>query len=190
MKQAHEFGLAGKGRILAAPFLGDTTVHALGLDVAQDVYWSSPFYWDRNTGTRAFAERLSALVPDRKPNKECAAAYSGALHYLKSVAALGVDRKQDGRAMVERMKAVPVAGPLFAPPTIRAPGPMWHPSPITVLSAISVFAFAISRSASCLPPSASNSRPCRPEATSCWMACALMTAPPSSSIHHGTLPVR
>ncbi len=122
MKQAHEFGLTGKGRILAVPFLGDTTIHALGLDVAQEAYWSSPFYWDRNVATRAFADRLSALAPDRKPNKECAAAYSGALHYLKSVAALGVGRKRDGRAVVEEMKAMPVEDSLFAPSTVRADG--------------------------------------------------------------------
>lgn len=122
MKQAHEFGLTGKGLVLAVPFLGDSTIHAIGLDVAEGIYWSSPFYWDRDAGMRAFAERLSALAPDRKPNKECAAAYSGALHYLKSVAALGIDRKQDGRAVVERMKAMPVEDTLFAPSTIRADG--------------------------------------------------------------------
>ncbi len=122
MKQAHEFGLTGKGRILAVPFLSDTTIHTLGLDVAQDIFWSSPFYWDRNASTRAFSERLAVLAPDRKPNKECAAAYSGALHYLKSVAALGVEHKQDGRAVVERMKATPIEDTLFAPSTIRADG--------------------------------------------------------------------
>jgi branched-chain amino acid transport system substrate-binding protein len=122
MKQAHEFGLTGKGLILAVPFLGDSTIHAIGLEVAQDIYWSTPFYWDRNAGTRSFSKRLSALAPDRKPNKECAAAYSGALHYLKSVAALGVDRKQDGRAVVARMKAAPIEDTLFAPSTIRADG--------------------------------------------------------------------
>jgi branched-chain amino acid transport system substrate-binding protein len=75
IKQAHEFGLTGKGLILAVPFLGDSTIHAIGMEVAQDIYWSSPFYWDRDAGTRAFSDRLSSLAPDRKPNKECAAAF-------------------------------------------------------------------------------------------------------------------
>jgi branched-chain amino acid transport system substrate-binding protein len=122
VKQAHEFGLTGKGLILAVPFLGDSTIHAIGLEAAQAAYWSSPFYWDRNAATRAFGERLSVLAPDRKPNKECAAAYSGALHYLKAVAALGVEQKADGRAVVAKMKAMPVEDQLYAPSTIRADG--------------------------------------------------------------------
>jgi len=122
IKQAHEFGLTGKGVILAVPFLGDSTIRAIGLDAAQDIYWSTPFYWDRDAGTRAFSDRLEAQVPNRRPNKECAAAYSGALHYLKSVAALGIDSRRDGRAVVAQMKATPIEDTLFAPSTIRVDG--------------------------------------------------------------------
>ncbi len=123
MKQAHEFGITGKGLILAVPFLGDTTVHAAGLDVAQGDYFSTPFYWDRNDGTRAFASRLRALVPDRIANKECANAYSGTLHYLKAVASLGIGpAKASGRAVVERMKTIPMEDPLFGRSTIREDG--------------------------------------------------------------------
>ena len=123
MKQAHEFGLTGGGRMLAVPFLGDTTIHALGLPVAQNIFWSSPFYWNRDAGTRAFSERFTALVPDREPNKECANAYSGALHYLQAMAALGVAKgKADGRAAVAQMKAMPVVDPLFGRSVIRQDG--------------------------------------------------------------------
>ena len=122
IKQAHEFGLTGKGVTLAVPFLGDSSIRAVGLDVAQGIFWSTPFYWDRNAGTRAFADRLEAQVANRRPNKECAAAYSGALHYLKSVAALGIGSRRDGRAVVAQMKATPIEDTLFAPSTIRADG--------------------------------------------------------------------
>ncbi len=123
MKQAREFGVTGGGRILAVPFLGDPTVHAAGLAVAQDAYYPSPFYWDRDAGTRTFAERLSVLAPDRRANKECANAYSGTLHYLKAMAALGVAAgKADGRAVVRQMKATPVEDTLFAPSRIREDG--------------------------------------------------------------------
>lgn len=122
LKQAHGFGLIGKGVTLAVPFLGDSAIRAVGLDVGQGIYWSTPFYWDRNAATRAFTDRLETQAPNRRPNKECAAAYSGALHYLKSVAALGIDRKQDGRAIVAHMKANPIEDTLFAPSTIRADG--------------------------------------------------------------------
>jgi branched-chain amino acid transport system substrate-binding protein len=102
IKQAHEFGLTGKGLILAVPFLGDSTVRAIGLDVAQDIYWSTPFYWDRDAGAGAFSDRLEAQVPNRRPNKACAAACSGALHYLKCFAALGIDSRRDGRPVASK----------------------------------------------------------------------------------------
>ena len=122
IKQAHEFGLIGDGLIMAVPFLGDSAIRAIGLDVVQDIYWSMPFYWDRDAGTRAFSDRLEAQVPNRRPNKEYAAAYLGALHYLKSVVSLGIDSRRDGRAVVAQMKATPIEDTLFAPSTIRVDG--------------------------------------------------------------------
>jgi branched-chain amino acid transport system substrate-binding protein len=47
---------------------------------------------------------------------------SGALHYLKAVAALGIDRKHDGRAVIEWMKATPIEDTLFTASKIRADG--------------------------------------------------------------------
>ncbi len=123
VKQAREFNILGPGKFLAAPFLGDTTVHALGLADTQSTYWPSPFYWDRNDRTRAFAARLSETLPARKPNKECANAYSGALHYLKAAAALGVEAaKADGRRVVQQMKAMEMDDALFGPTRIREDG--------------------------------------------------------------------
>ena len=120
IKQAHEFGLIGKGPILAAPFLGDSTVRAVGLEEAQD--WCTPFCWDRDGGAWAFSDRLEAQVPDRRPNEGCAAACSGALHSLKWVAALGVDSGRNGRAVAAAMKATLIEDTLFAPSTLRADG--------------------------------------------------------------------
>lgn len=123
MKQAHEFHILGPGQILAVPFLGDPTIQAAGPDVAQGAYYPSPFYWNRDGGTRAFAARLAKLAPSNIANKECANAYSGTLHYLKAVAALGVERaKADGRAVVAQMTAIPMEDPLFGRCAIRADG--------------------------------------------------------------------
>lgn len=123
VKQAHEFGMTGKGLTLVVPFFGDTTVHAAGLEISQGSYYPTSFYWDRNDGTRDYAQRLKALVPDRVANKECANAYSGTLHYLKAVALLGIGpAKASGRAVIERMKSIRMEDPLFGSCAIREDG--------------------------------------------------------------------
>lgn len=127
IKQAREFGLLQNGSLLAVPFMGEPAAHALGLEAAQGIYFSAPFYWDRNSGTRAFAERILAFTPNTRPNKNWANAYSGALHYLKVAAAMGVAAaKSDGRAVVAHMKATPVEDPLFGHAGIRADGMILH----------------------------------------------------------------
>lgn len=127
MKQAREFSIPHGGGIIAAPFLGEPTIHALGLEAAQGIYFSSPFYWDRDAGTRAFSERLVAIVPDERPNKNFANAYAGALHYLRVAATMGVPAaKADGRAVVRAMKATPMEDSLFGHSSIRADGMALH----------------------------------------------------------------
>jgi branched-chain amino acid transport system substrate-binding protein len=62
-------------------------------------------------------------VPNQRPNKNFANAYSGALHYLKAAAAMGVaNARADGRATVAQMKAMPVEDPLFGVSHIREDG--------------------------------------------------------------------
>ena len=123
IKQAGEFGILNGGVKLAVPFMAEPAIKALGLAAAQGIYFSAPFYWSRSAGSRAFSDRLLALVPNQRPNKNFANAYSGAFHYLKVAAAMGVDRaKADGRAVVEQMKATIMDDPLFGRSTIRIDG--------------------------------------------------------------------
>jgi branched-chain amino acid transport system substrate-binding protein len=127
MKQAREFGVPKAGGIIAAPFLGEPTLHTLGLEASQGSYFSSPFYWDRDDGTRAFSDRLAVLVPNERPNKNFANAYAGAFHYLKVAATMGVAAaKADGRAVVRAMKATPMEDSLFGKSTIREDGTALH----------------------------------------------------------------
>ncbi len=127
MKQAREFNIPSAGGIIAAPFLGEPTLHTLGLQAAQGSYFSSPFYWDRDAGTRAFTDRLVAIVPDQRPNKNFANAYAGAFHYLKVAATMGVAAaKADGRAVVREMKATPLQDTLFGHGSIRQDGMVLH----------------------------------------------------------------
>ena len=123
IKQAREFGVLRSGMLLAVPFMGEPAINSLGLAAAQGSYFSSPFYWDKNEGTRAFSDRLLAIVPNERPNKNFANAYSGALHYLKVAAAMGVDAaKAHGRATVRQMKATQMDDVLFGKSIIREDG--------------------------------------------------------------------
>lgn len=127
VKQAHEFGTLKGGRVLAVPFLGEPTIHSIGLAAAGGSYFPAPFYWQRDAGTRAFADRLLAIVPNQRPNKNFANAYAGAFHYLKAAAAIGVTRaKADGRATVQAMKDMPLDDTLFGRATIRRDGQAMH----------------------------------------------------------------
>ncbi len=123
IKQAREFGLNSSMRLTALEmFIPD--VHGLGLNEAQGIVLCSPFYWDLNDRTRAFTRRLLRdQNPTQYPNMDHAGCYAGTLHYLKTVAAMGVDKaKADGKAVVAQMKAMPCDDDAFGPATIREDG--------------------------------------------------------------------
>ncbi len=127
IKQAREFGMLNAGLVLAVPFLGEPTIHSVGLAAAAGSYFPVPFYWEKDAGTRDFADRLLALVPNQRPNKNFANAYAGAFHYLKVAAAMGVGRaKADGRAAIQAMKDTPLDDTLFGHGTIRRDGQAMH----------------------------------------------------------------
>ncbi|MBV9748948.1 MAG: ABC transporter substrate-binding protein [Acetobacteraceae bacterium] len=122
IKQAGEFGLTQSMR-LAALLLFIQDVHGLGLQAAQGLVLTESFYWDLNDRTRAFAKRFQARMPGKMPNMTNAGAYAGALHYLKTVKAMGAAAAQaDGAATVARMKAMPTDDDAFGPARIREDG--------------------------------------------------------------------
>ncbi len=127
IKQAREFGIGrGKQRLVSLLML-ITNVHALGLDTAQGLMYCDPFYWDLNDATRAFAQRFQPQWRDLKPTEDHAGVYAGALHYLKAVAATGVDKaKASGSAVMQQMKKMPTDDPVFGKGTLRADGQMMH----------------------------------------------------------------
>jgi branched-chain amino acid transport system substrate-binding protein len=55
-----------------------------------------------------------------------AGVYSGLLHYLKAVAAVG--SAADGKAVVAKMKELPTDDPLFGKGSIRVDGRKIHPA--------------------------------------------------------------
>ncbi len=104
IKQAEEFGLRKRGQRLAALSLTLHDVKALGLNNAQDLYVTEPYYWDQNDQTRAFANRYRARF-GKMPNFIQASVYGSVQHYLKAVAAAGTD---DTATVMARMKSTPI----------------------------------------------------------------------------------
>jgi branched-chain amino acid transport system substrate-binding protein len=128
IKQAHEFGL-NTSMTICALLIQVRGVRALSLDVAQGLRWSESYYWDLNDRTRAWNDRVKSKTPNGVwPNMTQAGDYAVTLHYLKTVQDMGVAAaKADGRAVVERMKAMPTDDDCFGPGSIRADGRALHP---------------------------------------------------------------
>ena len=130
LKQAQEFGLDQSGMRFASMVTFITDIKGMGLPVAKGLSLTETFYWDLNDRTRAFMARVKPkLGPDTFPNMSQAGDYSGTLHYLKAVKALGVEKaKASGRAVVEQMKSMPTDDDCFGQGSIRVDGRKIHPA--------------------------------------------------------------
>ncbi len=124
IKQAAEFGIVRRGQNLAGLLVFLTDVHALGLETAQGLIMTEAFYWDQNDASRAFAKRFSAANKGIHPTMVHAGVYASVTHYLKAVEA--GKSAADGKAVVERMKAMPTDDPLFGKGTVRKDGRKIH----------------------------------------------------------------
>jgi branched-chain amino acid transport system substrate-binding protein len=125
IKAAAEFGIVQGGQKLAGLLVFISDIHSLGLKTAQGLQLTNAFYWDRDAKTRAWSEKWGARNGGRRPTMVQAGVYAGVLHYLKAVQALKSDA--DGKAVVEKMKALPTDDPLFGKGSIRADGRKIHP---------------------------------------------------------------
>ena len=105
-------------------FISD--IHSLGLRTAQGLQLTESFYWDLNDQTRAWSKRFAAKHDGKMPSMVQAGVYAAVTHYLKALAALKQDT--DGKAVVDKMKALPTDDPLFGKGTIRADGRKIHPT--------------------------------------------------------------
>lgn len=123
IKQARDFGIGASGKHIAALIMQINDVHGLGLEAGQGLYLTSPFYWDLNDGTRAFADRFAARLGGRRPSMIQAGVYASLIHYMKAVHAVGTT---DGLAVVEKMKELPTDDPLFGHGSVRVDGRTIH----------------------------------------------------------------
>jgi branched-chain amino acid transport system substrate-binding protein len=101
-----------------------TDVNALGLPAAQGLLLSESFYWDRDEGTRVWSQKFAAKHDGAMPTMVHAGVYSAIVHYLKAVAEL--KSAKDGKAVVDKMKAMPAEDPLFGKGTIDPNGRKRH----------------------------------------------------------------
>ncbi|TDT91223.1 amino acid/amide ABC transporter substrate-binding protein (HAAT family) [Azorhizobium sp. AG788] len=125
IKQAAEYGIVEGGQKLAGLLIFLSDVNSLGLKTAQGLTLTEAWYWDMNDDNRAFAKEFAAANRGVHPTMVHAGVYSGTLHYLKAVAALGADK--DGAAVVAKMKEIPTDDKLFGKGEIRADGRQIHP---------------------------------------------------------------
>jgi len=105
IKQAAEFRITGEGKQRAAAMLFlITDVKSTGLQAAQGLTVTLPFYWDIDDETRAFSSRFEKEML-RPPTMYHAGIYSAVTHYLKAVAAAGTD---DTASVLKKMREIPV----------------------------------------------------------------------------------
>lgn len=122
IKQAAEFGITQAGQKLAALGIVISDVHALGLQKAQGLVATTPFYWNRDDASRAFSKRFEKLT-HREPGMVQAGVYSSVMHYLKAVKAAGTT---EGKAVAEKMREIPVNDFFAKNGKVRADGWMAH----------------------------------------------------------------
>ncbi|WP_321781638.1 ABC transporter substrate-binding protein [Burkholderia pyrrocinia] len=123
IKTAREFGVIGPGKQKVAAlqmFISD--VHSLGLQAAQGMQLTTPFYWDRNAASRAWSQRFYAKT-GRMPTFIQAGVYSSTLHYLQAVQAAGTDASDP---VMAQMKKMPIHDLFADNGQIRADGLMVH----------------------------------------------------------------
>ena len=105
LKQAAEYRLTKSGQVVSVFGMTDNVVDAMGLQIAQGLTFTTPFYWDKDNETRAWAKRFMDKNKGVAPTYIRAGAYSAALHYLKSVDAAGTDA---GDAVAAKMRSTPI----------------------------------------------------------------------------------
>jgi len=124
LKQSAEFGLVAGGQHPAALVVFISEIHALGLQAAQGLIYTTAFDWDVDAGKQDFAQRFAARNGGAYPSQIHAGVYASTLHYLKAVLAAGT---RDGPSVVAKMKELPTDDPLFGHGAIREDGRHLHP---------------------------------------------------------------
>jgi branched-chain amino acid transport system substrate-binding protein len=100
-----EFGLIRRGVVPAALNCTLSNIHALGLQAAQGMVFSQPYYWDYDAPSRAFAARFAKQHKNRPPTAYQASTWGAVTHYLKAIQAAGTDA---AGPVMEKMRQIPI----------------------------------------------------------------------------------
>ncbi|MBV6274270.1 ABC transporter substrate-binding protein [Alcaligenaceae bacterium CGII-47] len=122
IKTAKDFNVGATGQKLAGFLVFINSVHALGLETAQDLYLASGWYWDLNDETRAFAKRFYEET-QQMPSMNQAGVYSSIMTYLNAVKAAGTT---DAAEVMAKMKETPINDMFAQGGVIRENGLMAH----------------------------------------------------------------
>ena len=125
LKQAAEYRLTKSGQVISVFGMTINSVEAMGLNVAQGLQFTEPYYWDRNDETRAWAKRFMDKNKGVVPTYIHAGAYSAVTHYLKAVKDSGTDR---GDVVAAKMKATPINDFSMKNVRIREDGQVMRPT--------------------------------------------------------------
>jgi branched-chain amino acid transport system substrate-binding protein len=120
LKAANELGVT-KTMKPAALLAFITDIHALGLETAQGLYLTTPWYWDLDDKSRAFAKRFLDKF-GREPTFIQAAHYSATTTYLNAVKAAGTT---DAEKVMDELHKAKISD-MFTDGIIRADGLMEH----------------------------------------------------------------
>jgi branched-chain amino acid transport system substrate-binding protein len=123
IKQSAEFGLKQMGRTFAALLTTINDVESSGLEVAQGLIITEPFYWDLNDASRAWSARFSKLRHGQSPTAFHAGVYSSVHAYLDAALAAGTN---DAKAIILKMKEKPIDDQLFGKVVVRPDGRAIH----------------------------------------------------------------
>jgi branched-chain amino acid transport system substrate-binding protein len=122
IRQAYELGLSEHGQQVVGLLVFLTDIRSLGLYATQGLRFTTGFYWDYDDATRAWSQRYYQRT-GAMPTMAQAGVYSSLSHYFKSIAAAGTD---EGKAVVEKMKQLPVNDFFARNGVVRTDGRMVH----------------------------------------------------------------
>ncbi|CAM5195927.1 Branched-chain amino acid transport system substrate-binding protein OS=Castellaniella defragrans OX=75697 GN=HNR28_002443 PE=3 SV=1 [Castellaniella defragrans] len=121
VKAAKEFGIT-KTMKLAGLLVFINDINSLGLANTEGLYLTTPWYWNQNDASRAWAKRFFEQHK-RAPSFLQAGDYSAAKTYLEAVKATGTD---DGDAIMEYLKSHKINDMFVKNGYVRKDGLMMH----------------------------------------------------------------
>lgn len=123
VRQAYDLLGVSRGKImLAAVATTLSDVHVMQPQLAQGLKLTHAFYWNRDEESRIwsrrFYERSGSMPTDLQ-----AGVYSALTHYFKAVSAAGT---VESRAVVSKMREIPIRDPIVGKGILRPDGRMVH----------------------------------------------------------------